>query len=283
MSIKYMVMVWECGKWEGSTLVMMLALADFSNDNGYCWPSIKTLAKKCRVKERQAKRIMSSLLDEENPGIEQARAGNGAGHSSMYRLIAENIKKGVTGDTDIDEERVSQSTPFYGERVSPEVKRVSSRVKKGVTGDTRSIKNHQKKRSSIAALPQPVAAPPKAKAKKAKSTPEEIERRRLLKESWLTVSGAENFNPAQVNAGLALLDKASVKPGELAEIYQWLQADEFFRLKTIYPQTLLKKLDEFRRFKGRKETNHPAPKPIQEFIPIPDHVRELSEKAARAM
>lgn len=139
MSIKYMTMVWESDRWEGTTLVMMLVLADFANDGGYCWPSVKTLAEKCRIQERQAKRIIRSLLNEDSPGIEQARAGNGAGHSSMYRLIAENIKKGVTQDTVIDEERVSSDTPLPEGRVSPEAKRVSSKTKKGVTGDTRSV------------------------------------------------------------------------------------------------------------------------------------------------
>jgi hypothetical protein len=40
-----------------------MALADNADDQGYCWPKIKTIAAKCCVSERTAQRTVKDLLD----------------------------------------------------------------------------------------------------------------------------------------------------------------------------------------------------------------------------
>jgi hypothetical protein len=162
MSIKYMTKVWDSGRWSGSDLVMMLALADFANDNGYCWPSVPTLAQKCRTTERQAQRILHRLMDEDAPGIERARTGNGAGHSSMYCIIAEHLKKDDTSVILLDEETVTPETPLPEKRVTSRAKRVTSRVKKGDTGVTRSVIEPSIEQSLLPqADSEPTTSPPK--------------------------------------------------------------------------------------------------------------------------
>lgn len=135
-----------------------------------------------------------------------------------------------------------------------------------------------------AAQAQPVSEK-QPKAKKPKATPETLERRRLLREKWVEVSDSENYNPAQVNTGIALLDKADCTPEELAECHRWIQEEPFFKLKTIYPQTIFKRLDEFRRYQGRKATNHtkpPAPEPIT-LPPAAQRLRDMAERAAKGL
>ena len=53
---------WEQNLSPGSKLVLM-ALADNADDQGYCWPKIKTIAAKCCVSERTAQRLVKDLLD----------------------------------------------------------------------------------------------------------------------------------------------------------------------------------------------------------------------------
>lgn len=62
MSIEAMNWAWEQNLPPGSKLVLM-ALADNADDQGYCWPKIKTIAAKCCVSERTAQRTVKDLLD----------------------------------------------------------------------------------------------------------------------------------------------------------------------------------------------------------------------------
>lgn len=54
--------VWdEATDIRGGDLLVLLALADFADDEGRCWPSVATIAKKARLTERQAYRSLKAL------------------------------------------------------------------------------------------------------------------------------------------------------------------------------------------------------------------------------
>lgn len=61
MSVKIMSRVWEHSKAEAGSRLIMLALADFSNDDGECWPSIPQIAVKCLLSERQVQYALRGL------------------------------------------------------------------------------------------------------------------------------------------------------------------------------------------------------------------------------
>lgn len=86
MSIKLMTLVWDSDHLKGSELLALLALSDFANDDGYCWPSANRLGKKIRLSERQAQRVLNSL--EAQGFIETVNQGGiGARDSNTYRVI----------------------------------------------------------------------------------------------------------------------------------------------------------------------------------------------------
>lgn len=62
MSIQLMAMVWQSKELTGNHRLAMLAIADSANDEGACWPSVKTLSIKVGVSERQMVRIMNDLI-----------------------------------------------------------------------------------------------------------------------------------------------------------------------------------------------------------------------------
>lgn len=62
MSIKLMTKIWDCDYGQGTKLLLLLALADMANDEGYCWPSYKTLARKIRVGEHHTIMLMNELV-----------------------------------------------------------------------------------------------------------------------------------------------------------------------------------------------------------------------------
>jgi hypothetical protein len=63
MSIKLMAQVWEVAEVSGSELLVLLALADFANDEGgSIYPAMKTIARKARLSIDQARRIVHKLI-----------------------------------------------------------------------------------------------------------------------------------------------------------------------------------------------------------------------------
>lgn len=55
-----MSLVWELDLPDSEKLVL-LALADCANDEGYCWPSIETIKKKCSKSERTVQNCIRTL------------------------------------------------------------------------------------------------------------------------------------------------------------------------------------------------------------------------------
>jgi len=63
MSVKIMDRVWETSPHKGTPLLVLLALADWSNDRGECDPSYAQLAGKARINRRQAIRVVKRLVE----------------------------------------------------------------------------------------------------------------------------------------------------------------------------------------------------------------------------
>lgn len=61
MSVRQMAIVWARSKQSGTALLLLLAIADFANDEGFAWPSIPTLGKKIRLTERSTQRLIERL------------------------------------------------------------------------------------------------------------------------------------------------------------------------------------------------------------------------------
>jgi len=63
MSIRTMSKVWESSQHSGSNLLMLLAVADFSDDDGVAFPAVQKLAKKCRMSKRNAQDRLRELSE----------------------------------------------------------------------------------------------------------------------------------------------------------------------------------------------------------------------------
>lgn len=61
MSIKLMTAAWELEDLTSGQKLVMLALCDNGNDDGVCWPSIETVAKKCGMGIRTVHRHIADL------------------------------------------------------------------------------------------------------------------------------------------------------------------------------------------------------------------------------
>ena len=83
MSVRTMARVWEHSQHSGTHLLMMLAIADFADDDGRAYPSVNTLAKKCRMKPRNANVILAALRAS---GELKVMANQGPKAVNVYRI-----------------------------------------------------------------------------------------------------------------------------------------------------------------------------------------------------
>lgn len=72
---------------------VLMALADAADDDGYCWPSIPTLARKTCMDERSVQRVLKDLKESKLVEINARYRNDGSPTSNGYRL---SMKK--TGD-----------------------------------------------------------------------------------------------------------------------------------------------------------------------------------------
>lgn len=112
MSIEATKAVWEWSKQKSGALLVLLALADYTNKEGIAWPAVSTLAHKVRMSTRNVQRHLRAL---ENAGELEIRRNQGPGGSNIYRILLSNNKSNscdahVTGDTGVPK-AVSSASP----------------------------------------------------------------------------------------------------------------------------------------------------------------------------
>ena len=102
-----MTLVWDRFPGSGSSLLAMLAFADWANDEGSnIHPSMATLANKIRLTPRQARRVVHELIDQGFIEVVANPNGGAPGTTRHYRILLENLQASErrhepeeTGDT----------------------------------------------------------------------------------------------------------------------------------------------------------------------------------------
>lgn len=87
MAVKILSLVWDGYPGGGPELLTLLSLADWSDDNGRCWPSMAAIAKKTRVSEKQARRVVHALIEADFLKVTDNTAGG-----AMSRRYQINVK-----------------------------------------------------------------------------------------------------------------------------------------------------------------------------------------------
>lgn len=100
MSIRVMSKVWESYPGGGSELLALLALADWSDDNGRCYPSMASISKKVRLKPRQAQRVVHQLIEAGFVSVIGNEFGGKPGATRQYRINLHSLT-GVAHDTGV--------------------------------------------------------------------------------------------------------------------------------------------------------------------------------------
>ena len=118
MSIKIMSAIWEHSEAKGTELLLLLAIADYANDKGMAWPSITTLARKCRMSRRYTMSLLQKL---EAKGAIEIQRRVGIRGNNRYRVISPTGEPQVTSELDVTSEPQITSTgePQFTSLVNP--------------------------------------------------------------------------------------------------------------------------------------------------------------------
>lgn len=133
-----MSVVWQDAKeYREGPLLVLLALADWANDEGWCWPSVPAIAAKARLTERQVYNVLAGL---QRDGVIVKKSGGGRGKATRYQVIVSALGRprnpetisGFTGD----ENGVNPEADYrVSEAKNPEAKPVNPEI-----GDTKTLK-----------------------------------------------------------------------------------------------------------------------------------------------
>ena len=91
--------VWDMEIEDSTTKLTLMALADFSDDEGYCYPSYEVLAKKISKSKRTAIRAVEKLTELGFLQKEKRELNDGTSRTNLYKIVSEN-------------ERVTQTPPM---------------------------------------------------------------------------------------------------------------------------------------------------------------------------
>jgi hypothetical protein len=93
MSIRVMTAVWDSGAYEGGTLLVLLAFADWSKDDGTkIFPKIEQIMVKARLSERGARDCIRRL-EEDRAIILMVRADGTPGRSNEWRIDLDRLEE----------------------------------------------------------------------------------------------------------------------------------------------------------------------------------------------
>lgn len=83
VSIKAMSLVWDHSQQKGSSLILLLAIADYANEDNRAWPSISTLAGKIRMSDRNTQILLRKIIDSGELEMQPNAGPNG---TNVYRI-----------------------------------------------------------------------------------------------------------------------------------------------------------------------------------------------------
>lgn len=120
MSVQWIAAVWEDESIQNRCdLLIMLALADFANKEGWCWPSMETVAEKARCSVRTVLETIEALCAEKRL-LKVSRSGQNGTHrykllrrSSRSGCVAEEhaIQRGGNGGPTVGDLRINRHEP----------------------------------------------------------------------------------------------------------------------------------------------------------------------------
>lgn len=108
--------VWAHSRCTGTELLTVLALGDWADDDGWCWPSLPKLAKKTRVTVSQLCKILTAI-EQRTGEVYRERSSGGQNRRTRYRVSID--ENSVTDNSVAGNSVADNSVIHASQTVSP--------------------------------------------------------------------------------------------------------------------------------------------------------------------
>lgn len=95
MSIRVMSHVWKQSRAKGGDLLVLLAIADFSDDSGTAFPSVSTLSQKARLDSRNVQRSIRRLITAGELTLSERQGPHGTNLYQVAKCHPANCHPGI--------------------------------------------------------------------------------------------------------------------------------------------------------------------------------------------
>lgn len=130
MALKITSLVWERGPKDHTQFVVHLALAEFADHSGLCWPSIETIATRSRLSKSSVIRTIKRLeTDGWLSTVRKSREHKG----NTYRIALDRLDSRVSVTPDLFESSPTVTPELPQVRCHPGQSQVSPSAESGVT------------------------------------------------------------------------------------------------------------------------------------------------------
>lgn len=202
MSVETSNRVWKQSCKGGTPLLLLLALADWSDDWGYCHPSIEQMAIKCRQTERNILNLIADLeKSSELRRLVRGKGGRGKGSGSVYQVITGMSAIEVTTSERLSPlARATLAKLASGEVAPPSVQRSRSETDEKFSGENLSSEKQSRNFSPVSILRlnelinvSDSSTPPSGRTSKNEPSPEERAEAlyRLVRPGHITLPNSE--------------------------------------------------------------------------------------------
>jgi hypothetical protein len=252
MSMKFMNWVWDHSPYEGTMLVVHLALADWCNDDGLSlYPKVKQIALKARCTERRAQQVLAQMI--EDGFLVRTASGGGRGRPAQFRLLRPETLQQVS--------------------VKPETVKPVSVKPEAVKGE---IQSHERVKSSADTyIPnkepsvEPPCPSPTAAPSAAPMMPEVSDDARRLADLMADLIASRDGakRPTVTRSWLTAMDRLirldGRAPDQIERTLRWLDAaadpvSEFWRPNVRSPEKLRERWDQMREQHASRRAASPA-------------------------
>lgn len=216
MSVETSNRVWKRSAKGGALLLLLLAMADWSDDWGYCHPSVEQMAFKCRQTDRN---ILNLIRELEQVGevrrVARGKGGRGKFTGSVYQVTVGMNAKEITSSEQISPlARATLAKLQSGEMGRPNPRKIKSKTDEKISGENFSPEKQSLDFSPVSLLPlnvlintsDSITPPPSAETPKKDLGPEERAEAlyRMVRPTHLTLPNSEQRSVALKVLGIYL-------------------------------------------------------------------------------
>lgn len=298
MSFKVAAYVWKHSKHRGTSKLLLIALADFANDNGICWPSAATLAERINESERHTRALIKQLVDS---GDLIAVAGGGRGKTTRYGIVVGMTDKQRAKLNSVLQNTVSENSDIEETVISGVENSVLQRTETVISGVADEVPFDAPERAKVAQngggihhgsiidpseIAERAKSAPRSSPKKTEKTPEHkayLDRKKAIEQAYVNELG---YTPAAFGKeakSSKWLAEQGYTPEQVVKCYRHLLADDFYAKQHISLAIVSKQIGAWLKSKSGTNGHTNGATPKQTYVPPPSDALPAQETAKKML